>query len=158
SRPHRNSPYRATKDGRRAKSGERWAPGLSDLVPAEITSQRLRDLDRAVLALVVLQNRDERPPDRQRRAVQRMDELGFFSFRAAKPDLRAARLKVGAIRARRDFFETILSGQPHFEIVRLRGGKPEIARRQRGDAIVEPELPQRFLGVGRQKLVSFPGF
>ena len=45
------------------------------LVEARVTLQRLRDRDRAVVALVVLEQWDQRARDRDRRPIERVDEL-----------------------------------------------------------------------------------
>src|SRR5262245_66572665 len=82
--------------------------------------QRLGDDDRAVLLLVVLDNRDERAADGEAGAVQRVDELRLAGTIAAELDARAARLKRLCVAAGRNLAIGVLAGQPDLDVVRLR--------------------------------------
>src|SRR5262249_15679908 len=73
----------------------------------------------AVRLLVLLEDRDEGATDRERRAVQRVDEARLRLGLGAVADLRAACLKVTVVRAARDLTVEALTGQPHLEVVRL---------------------------------------
>ena len=58
--------------------------------------------DRSVRVLVVLHHRDQRAADGDAGAVERVHELGLAGLRIAPARLHAARLEIGAVRARRD--------------------------------------------------------
>ena len=58
-------------------NGSGLAVGRTLIAILENYQQRLRDHDRAVRLLVVLEDRDQRPADREARSVQRVDVLGL---------------------------------------------------------------------------------
>src|SRR5512144_1365301 len=89
------------------------ASGRSNFGGAEVGPERLRDLDRAVRALVVLEDRDERASDCERRPVQRMHELRLLPGLAAEADVGAPRLERLTVRAGGDLPVRVLSGKPH---------------------------------------------
>lgn len=58
---------------------------------AHIGRERIRHVDGAVFPLIILQDRDERPPDGETRPVQRVNELGaLFSFLRKRAFMRRA--------------------------------------------------------------------
>src|SRR5215204_3009428 len=135
---------------------------MSCLLPARLyplraheRPERFGDDDRAVRLLVVLKDGEPRAPHREPRAVERVDVLGLRAARAAEAYLRAPRLIRLEVRAGGDFAEGVLRGQPHFEVVRLRRRAAHVARRERDDAVVQPELLQDSLRVARQTLQLF---
>src|SRR5262245_46234241 len=71
-----------------------------DAVPTvHVRAERLRQQDAAVRLLPVLEDRDQRPPDREPRAVERVHVRGLRALARAELDPRAAsliRLEVGA--------------------------------------------------------------
>src|SRR5688572_16419880 len=74
-----------------------------DAVPADVLLQHGRHLDAAVGLLVVLQQTRDGTRKRQPRPVERMHEARLLALGRAKADVRAARLKVREVAARRDF-------------------------------------------------------
>ena len=56
-------------------------------------------VDRAVLVLVVLEDRDQRAADRQARAVERVDEARALALLGPEARVHAPRLEVAAVRA-----------------------------------------------------------
>src|SRR5215471_20321783 len=92
---------------------------------AEIGPKSFRNLDRAVLALVVLQDRDERAAHGEGRAVQRVDELGFLVLGAAESNGSAPRLECLAVGAGGDLLVRLLARQPHLEVVGPRRPEPQ---------------------------------
>src|SRR5688572_33144798 len=70
----------------------------SNAIEARVRAQRVGDRDRAVRLLVVLEQRDQRARDRDRGAVQRVDELVLLAALAPEARLEPARLEVGAVR------------------------------------------------------------
>src|SRR3954470_23636283 len=74
--------------------------------------QRLGDGHRAILVLVVLQHRDQRPTDRQTRAVERVDEAGALALFGPVARSHSACLVVAAVRAARDLAIGVLARQP----------------------------------------------
>ncbi len=71
-----------------------------------------------------------------------MDVSRFRLFLGTVPYAGPPRLKVLAIRAGADFPVGSLTGQPDLQIVRLRGGKTEIAGAERHYAVRDLESPQ----------------
>src|SRR5512145_1898417 len=70
------------------------------LEPAHVRPQRLWHLDRAVGPLAILHDGDQRPPDGQPGAVERVDEMRPLLTRLAEARVHAPRLEVATIRAR----------------------------------------------------------
>src|SRR3954470_21100873 len=73
-----------------------------DRRPAHVGPQRLRHGHRAVLVLIVLQDRDQGAADREARAVQRMHEARALALLGAEARVHAPRLVLAAVRAARD--------------------------------------------------------
>ena len=95
---------------------------------------------------MVFHHRDQRAPDGETRAVQRVHELRL-ALRVAEARLHPPRLERLAVRARRDLAVGVLRGQPHFEVVGLGGGEADVAGAQRDDAVRQLEAPQDRFGV-----------
>ena len=111
--------------------------------------QRLGDDDGAVRLLVVLEDGDERPPDREAGAVQRVQEPRLRPGLRAVAQARAAGLEVLAVRARRDLAVRLLPRQPDLDVVGLGGGEAHVAGRQHDHAVRQAEPLQHLLGVAR---------
>src|SRR5438552_657801 len=126
------------------------------LEPLHVLPQRLGNHDTAVALLIVLQNRNDRAAERQARAVERVYEACPF-LRGAIADVRAPRLEIEEVRARRDLAICLLPGQPNLEVVRFRAGEPEVAGRQRHAPVGKIERLENRFGVARQALVLVPG-
>src|SRR5690242_20551443 len=73
----------------------------ADLVDAEIRAQRVRNGDRSVGVLVMLQQTGDRARKRQPRSVQRVYESRLLTLGRAIANVGATRLKVGERAARR---------------------------------------------------------
>src|ERR1700761_3931554 len=71
----------------------RWNP-----IDSHIWPQSLRNKDRAIGLLIVLDNRDPCAPDGQPGAVQRVDKLTFSAGLRPEADAGATRLKGFAVR------------------------------------------------------------
>src|SRR5216683_252094 len=78
------------------------AMGLDDLLPSHIGLQRRGDRHRAVVALEVLEDRDQGPADREAGAVEGMHGQCALSACRAITRLHALRLEGAAIRAAGD--------------------------------------------------------
>src|SRR5205085_7421436 len=91
------------------------------LHPLHVLSQRFGNHHAAVALLIVLENGHERATEGKSGAVDRVDESRFL-FRCPITNVRATRLKVGEVRARRNLAIRLLSWQPHLEVVCLRWG------------------------------------
>src|ERR1700732_2398932 len=98
-----------------------------------IRTQHLRNRDAAVLVLVVLHYRDQGPRKSETRAVEGMRQLRLTTF-LAKPNLRATRLKVRAIRTRRDLQPLRDAWRPHLDVVLSRRGKSQVSGTHLNDA------------------------
>ena len=99
--------------GNKDTRAERFAPGT------RFNKERLWHLDRAVGALVILHDRDQRPPHGKPGAVERVDEMRALLSRLAEARVHAPRLEVAAIRARGNFSIGVLSRQPDLDVVGL---------------------------------------
>src|SRR5262249_54491195 len=91
------------------RSADRWTPGtrpgmtsylIDPLHPAHVGLQRRGERDRAVLRLVFPRDRDQRAPDRQSRAVERVHEARILAALRPVARIHAPRLEVTAHRAR----------------------------------------------------------
>ena len=82
---------RGKQPGRRRR---RSARREREAIGADEGAERLRDPDAAVLLLVLLEDRDQRAPDRQPGAVERVHEPGLGLGLRAVADLGAPRLEV----------------------------------------------------------------
>src|SRR5947209_5569526 len=78
------------------------------LYTTHVRPESFGDDDRAVLLLIVLQNRKPRATDREARAVERVDVFGLRAAAASEAYLRAASLIRLEVRARRDFAKRVL--------------------------------------------------
>src|SRR5207248_5953226 len=78
-----------------------------------------RDLDRPVVALPVLDDRDDRAADRHRGAVQRMDEPRRRLLLGPVAGVQPARLVVGRVRAGGELAVALLPGEPGLDVVLL---------------------------------------
>src|SRR3546814_21000774 len=61
---------------------------------AHVGPQSLRNGNRAIGVLIILDHGDQRPADREAGAVERMDEACPLLARRSKPGLHAPRLKI----------------------------------------------------------------
>src|SRR5215831_1444375 len=98
-----------------------------DLVAAQVRPQRLRNRDRPILALIVLEHRDQRAADREPRPVERVQWLWLARLRVAPTRLHAPRLKRLAVAARRDLSILVLARQPDLDVVGLSRGETDVA-------------------------------
>src|SRR5437763_664531 len=96
--------------------------------------ERLGHRDRSVGVLAVLEDRDERAPDRQPRAVERVHGLDL-SLRVAIARLHAPCLERLEVGARGNLAIRVLSRQPHLQVVGLRRGEAGVAGAQQHHAI-----------------------
>ena len=103
--------------------------------------------DRAVLLLIVLENRDQRAADGEARSVQRVHELRLAGAAGAELDVRAARLERLGVAAGRDLAIRLLARQPHLDVVGLRRREAHVAGAQQHRAVRQLEPLQHFLGV-----------
>src|SRR5262245_33611374 len=110
-------------------------PGTDDFPPIHVGAQRLGDSNRAVRFLIVLEDRQPGPPDREAGAVQRVHVM-TLAVRGPKADVRAPRLESLEIAARGDFTETILARQPYLDVIGFGGGESHVAGAEHHDAIV----------------------
>src|SRR5687768_168589 len=96
-------------------SERRILSGSVDLpLSAQVGPQRAGYGDRPVGPLKVLQDRHQRAPDGEGRAVQRMDKLGL-ALVVAPAGLHAPRLECLVIGAGGDLAVSLLRGQPDLE-------------------------------------------
>src|SRR5690606_28319772 len=100
----------------------------ADVVGAEVADQRLGHGDRAVGALVGLEDRDDRAADRAGGAVQRVHGRGL-AVGGAVAALQPAGLVVGAVGGAGELAVALLPGQPHLVVVLARRAGPEVADR-----------------------------
>src|SRR3546814_12527630 len=73
---------------------------------AHVGPQSLRNGNRAIGVLIILDHGDQRPADREAGAVERMDEACPLLARRAKPGLHAPRLKIPTVGAARNLART----------------------------------------------------
>ena len=104
-------------------------------VEVDVRSQRLRDDDRTVFLLIHFHHREESAADRDRGAVERVNEVRSFFALDAVTGVQAARLVVGAVRRAGNFAVTAASRHPGFEVVFAVGRAAEVAGRGVDDAI-----------------------
>src|SRR5690242_16902079 len=81
-----------------------------------------------------------------------MDRARLVAGSGPVADLRAPRLEILEVRARRDLPVGVLPGQPDLEVVGLRRVEPEVAGAQRDDTIMKAEPLEDALGVAAQRL------
>src|SRR5260221_11629625 len=92
---------------------------VNSLAAVHVGPKRRRNRHRPVLFLIILENRDERPPDRETRPVERVHEFGLSGAAGAELDIRAPGLKRLGIAAGRDLAVRLLARQPHFDVIGL---------------------------------------
>src|SRR5262249_44373702 len=126
------------------------------LQPAHIALQHIRHRDRAALLLIGLHHRAERARDGDAGDVERVDVAVLTTVLGAIARIHAPRLELAAERTGRNLAVHVLSGQPHFDVVRLLGGKAHVAGAERDHAVVQIEPAQNFLGAGEHALVLVP--
>src|SRR5438445_13384324 len=80
-----------------------------------------------------------------------------FAFRILEPEIHPPRLKIGEVRATRNFQIGILSRRPNLDVVGFGGTKAEIGGAKFNHAIMQPKQLQNFLGIGGQTLVFLAG-
>src|ERR1700741_3768262 len=98
---------------------------------SHIWPKRLGNHYAAVRLLIVLDDRNPGPSDRETAAVQCMHELAFSLAFGTETDVGAPRLESFKIRARRDLAKQCLAWKPYFNIVRLGGRKTYVRSTQR---------------------------
>src|SRR4051812_13178478 len=120
--------------------------GGDALDAAQIRPQRRGNHHRAVRLLVVLEDGDQRAPDGEAGAVERVRESGLAAL-GAVADVGATRLEVLAVAARGDLAIRLLARQPDLEVVGLRRREADVAGGEADDAIGQLEDLQHALGV-----------
>src|SRR5207237_4707779 len=108
-------------------SGRNVRLGDDALRAAQVRSQHLGDIDRAVLSLVRLQQRDHEARQRQPAAVQRVHELRSRVAVGAEADVGPSRLEVTEVGARRDLEPLAAARRPQLDVVLLGGNEAEVA-------------------------------
>src|SRR5689334_3098551 len=103
---------------RSVRAGSRFVYFLQ---ASHIRPQGFGNDDGPVLLLVVLENRDERTADGQAGAVERVHVLHFAGAVRPKLDAGPARLETLRIAAGRNLAIGVLTGQPHLDVIGLRG-------------------------------------
>src|ERR1039457_635434 len=94
-----------------------------DAIAADVRPQYFGNEHAAVGLLIVLDDRNPCPSDRQAAAIERVHQLRFLAAFRTITDVRASRLKIREVRARGNLAEEILSRQPHFDVIGLRRRK-----------------------------------
>src|SRR5581483_8065512 len=97
------------------------------LETAHVRAKRLRDRDRSVLLLIILEDCNQGSTDGEPRSVERVDELHFRAAARAELDVGAPRLKRFAVAAGRNLAIRLLARQPDFDVVGLRGRESHVA-------------------------------
>src|SRR5262249_15307996 len=128
------------------------AIGANDLAAVHIGAKRVRDQDRAVGPLVILEHGDEGPPDRQARAGEGVDIAPPPAAPRAVARLHPAGLEVAAHRAARYFAVGALAGEPDFEIVGHAGAETHVAGAQLHHPIRQGQKLEHLLGSRRHAL------
>src|SRR5581483_8770581 len=142
----------------RARKRSRWRrskrSSRDPVAAVHVRAQRLRDGYRAILLLVVLENRNYRAADREARSVQRVNEFGLARAggAGAELDVGAARLERLGVAARRDLAEPVAARQPDLDVVGLRGREAHISGAQQHAAVRQLEPFEHRFRVRRQRL------
>ncbi len=102
--------------------------------------------------LVVLEQAGDRARKRQPRSVERVHEPRLLALRRPIANVRAPRLEVGEVAARRHLEPRADARRPRLEIVRHRRAEAGVARREQLAAIRQPESLEHRLGVAREQL------
>src|SRR5690348_11854264 len=111
-----------------------------------VRTQRCGNGDRSILLLIVLEDGDQGAPDREARAVQRVNEARALLARLAPARLHAPRLELAAVRAARDLAIGILARQPDLDVVGLLRREAHVAGAERDHAVWQAEALQHLLG------------
>src|SRR5579863_7809757 len=120
-----------------------------------IRPQNLRHHNRPVRLLIILHNRNPRPPNRQPRPIQRVHKFALSPALRLKPYPRPPRLERLAVRARRNFHVIAARRQPRLNVIRLRRRKPRVPRTEQHHAVVNSQFLQQRLCILHQRLVLF---
>ena len=115
--------------------------------------QHFRHSDAAVVPLVVLDDRDDRPADRDRCSVQRVHVPRRLALGGPLADVEAAGLEVGRVGGRGELAEAALPGQPGLEVVLLRRRCAEVVDGDVDDAVGKLERSEDLLLYREQALV-----
>src|SRR3990167_6716800 len=102
---------------------------------SHVRTQHLRYHDAPIFLLVIFQHRNHGSPHSETGAVERVDKHRPPLLFRAVADLSPARLKVLAVGARADLPVRPLPGKPNLQVIRLRGGKAQIAGAELHNAI-----------------------
>ena len=116
----------------------------------EVRLERFRDSDCAIGLLVVFQQRHIKPSQRRSRAVERV-AIAILAVLPLETEVHSAGLVVLEIRAARYLEVGILAGGPDLDVVSFRGAKAHIAGAKHDHTVVESELLEDALGVGRER-------
>ena len=127
--------------------------GHQALAPVQVGAQRLGHDHAAVLLLVVLEDRDQRPADGEAGAVEGVDEAGLLRVLGPAAGVHPAGLEVAAVRAARDLAIAALPGQPDLDVVGPARGEAGVARGQRHHPVGQPQPLQDRLGTADHPLV-----
>src|SRR5580693_8597961 len=120
-------------------SAKGFAMGYDDLLASHIGLQYWRQRHGAVVPLEVLEDRDERAPNRQTRAIEGVNRRSSSSLGRTVARLHAQGLERPAIRAAGNLAVGALPRQPYFDIVGLLRGKSHVAGRQQHHPVGEAE-------------------
>src|SRR5207342_3759784 len=112
---------------------------LEQVEPAEVGAQGLGDPDRAVLLLVGLQQRDDRPVGRAQGAVEGRDRADLAVLEAT-PRVEPTGLEVGAVGGRGELAEAALRGDPGLAVELPLCRESEVAGGHVDHAVAELEL------------------
>src|ERR1700693_4296477 len=126
-----------------------------DSLESDEGDERLGDSDAAVSLLIIFQNRYHRAADGSAGTVERVHDLGLALRVAPEANLRAARLKVGAVRARTDFPVAVLSGQPDLDVIALGCVEADVAGTKRDHAVRQTEFDVERLRISDEPLEFF---
>src|SRR5260370_32155895 len=88
-------------------------------VGAHVWGQNVRDYNRAVSLLIILDHGDPGAANGKARTIQSVNEVTFSATFGLKANARAAGLESFAIRAGRNLAEFVARGQPGFDVVRF---------------------------------------
>src|SRR6185503_18052812 len=136
--------YQTIDASKSAMSAAKISSGLprrmrsADPVRPQVGLQRFGDGHGTVRVLVVLQEAGDHPRERETRAVQRMHKARLLALGGAEANVRAPRLKVREVAARRHLEPSARAGRPRFEIVRLRGREARVTRGEQLAPVREP--------------------
>src|SRR6185437_15545580 len=126
---------------------------LQDFETAEIGPERCGKNDRAVGLLVIFEHGDERAPNSEARAVERVDEARALARLGPEARIHAPRLILAAIGAAGDLAIGVLAGQPDLDVIGLARGCAHIAGAEQHHAIRKVEPLQHLLGALRHALM-----